>query len=58
MMRAKRLIKCQGVLLIGYPCAGHGVAATLARNDLLGDLLKLENQEHLARKLKERIRLS
>jgi hypothetical protein len=55
MMRAKRLIKCQGVLLIGYPCAGHGVAATLARNNLLGDLLKLENQEHLARKLKERI---
>jgi hypothetical protein len=56
MMRAKRLVKCSGVLLIGYPCTGHGVASTLARNNLLGDLLKLENQEHLQRKLKERIK--
>lgn len=56
MMRAKRLVKCPGVLLIGYPCTGHGVASTLARNNLLGDLLKLENQEHLPRKLKQRIK--
>lgn len=52
MMRAKRLIKCPGVLLLGYPCTGHGVASTLARNNLLGDLLKLENQTHLPRKVK------
>ena len=52
MLRAKRLIKCPGVLLLGYPCTGHGVASTLARNHLLGDLLKLENQAHLPRRLK------
>jgi hypothetical protein len=55
LMRARRLEKCPNVLVIGYPCEGHGVAATLARNDLLGELLKIENQPELGRKLRERL---
>ena len=56
LMRAKRLAECPGVLVIGYPCEGHGVAATLAKNDMLGDLLKIENQADLGRRLRERVR--
>jgi len=55
LMRARRLEKCPQVLVIGYPCEGHGVAATLAKNNLLGDLLKIENQPELGRKLRERL---
>lgn len=55
MVRAKHLKSCPGALVIGYPCSGHGVASTLARNHLLGDLLKLENQEQMGRRLREAI---
>jgi hypothetical protein len=55
LMRARRLEKCPNVLIIGYPCEGHGVASTLAKNDLLGDLLKIENQPELGRRLRERL---
>ena len=55
MLRSKHLKDCPGVLIIGYPCDHHGVAATLARNNLLTDLLLLENQEHVGRTLKEKI---
>lgn len=55
MMRAKRLKSCPGVMVAGYPCAGHGVASTLARNGLLGDLLKLENQARMGRAIREAI---
>ena len=56
LMRAKRLAKCPQVLIIGYPCEGHGVAATLAKNDLLEDLLKIENQADLGRRVRDRLR--
>lgn len=55
MLRAKHLKTCPGVLVIGYPCSGHGVASTLARNHLLGDLLKLENQDRMGQRLREAI---
>ena len=55
MLRAKHLKACPGVMVIGFPCAGHGVASTLARNGLLGGLLKLENQAQMGRRIREAI---
>ena len=55
MLRATRLMNCPGVLVFGYPCGSHGVASTLARGGLLEDLLKLENQDQMARRIDEAI---
>jgi hypothetical protein len=55
VMRAKHLRRCPGVTIIGYPCGSHGVAATLAHAGLLGEVLKMENQDQLPRKLGDAI---
>ncbi len=55
MHRAKHIKDCPGVLVIGYPCDSHGVAVTLARNDLLTDILLIENQEHVGQAIKKKI---
>lgn len=51
MLRAKHVESCPGVVVVGYPCQSHGVAATLARAGLLDGLLKLENQDQMVRRI-------
>lgn len=51
MLRAKHVERCPGAVVVGYPCQSHGVAATLARAGLLDELLKLENQDQMARRI-------